>query len=135
MKVASGGEISRVMLAIKSAMARQEALPTLVFDEVDVGVGGRTAGVIADKLELLARSAQVLCITHLAQLASKGTTHLTIEKRESEDRTFVSVVPVTGEERVAEIARMIGGSEVTDTVLNHAREMLASSHNAVTISK
>ena len=125
-KVASGGEISRVMLAIKSAMARQEALPTMVFDEVDVGVGGRTAGVIADKLEMLARSAQVLCITHLAQLASRGLFHFYIEKSESAERTFVSVVPVTGDTRVAEIARMIGGSEVTDTVLRHAAEMLAA---------
>jgi DNA repair protein RecN (Recombination protein N) len=125
-RVASGGEISRVMLAIKSAMARQEALPTMVFDEVDVGVGGRTAGVIADKLETLARSAQVLCITHLAQLASRGQFHFYIEKTESIERTFVSVVPVTGVERIAEIARMIGGSEVTDTVLRHAREMLGA---------
>jgi len=126
-RVASGGEISRVMLAIKSAMARQEALPTMVFDEVDVGVGGRTAGVIADKLEMLARSAQVLCITHLAQLAARGTIHFFIEKRESKDRTLVTVAPVSGDARVDEIARMIGGSDITETVRLHAREMLAAS--------
>lgn len=127
-KVASGGEISRVMLAIKSAMALQEALPTMVFDEIDVGVGGRTAGVIAEKLNLLAASAQVLCITHLAQLASRGRFHFYIEKSESADRTVVTVAPVVGEARVAEIARMIGGGEVTETVVLHAREMLTAAH-------
>ena len=124
-KVASGGEISRVTLAIKSAMAKQETLPTMVFDEIDVGVGGRTASVIADKLKGLSRSAQILCITHLAQLASKGDTHFLIEKRVEADRTATTVVPLDPDQRVAEIARMIGGAEVTDTVLQHAREMLS----------
>ncbi|HZP81406.1 MAG TPA: DNA repair protein RecN [Chthonomonadaceae bacterium] len=123
-KVASGGEISRVMLAIKSAMARQEPLPTMVFDEIDVGVGGRTASVIADKLAALSRAAQVLCITHLAPLASRGDRHFSIEKRVQGNRTTVVVTPLTPEERVTELARMIGGTEVTETVLQHAREML-----------
>jgi DNA repair protein RecN (Recombination protein N) len=124
-KVASGGEISRVMLAIKSAMARQETLPTMVFDEIDIGVGGRTAGVIADKMAHLARAAQILCITHLAQLASKADTHFYIEKRIVGNRTSVRVNPLTPEERVAEVARMIGGTDLTESVLQHAREMLA----------
>jgi DNA repair protein RecN (Recombination protein N) len=123
-KVASGGEISRVMLAIKSAMARQEPLPTMVFDEIDVGVGGRTASVIADKLAALSRAAQVLCITHLAPLASRGDRHFSIEKRVQGNRTTVVVTPLTPDERITELARMIGGTEVTETVLQHAREML-----------
>jgi DNA repair protein RecN (Recombination protein N) len=123
-KVASGGEISRVTLAIKSAMARQEGLPTMVFDEIDIGIGGRTASVIAEKLAHLACTAQVICITHLAQIASRGTTHFSIEKRVDGDRTSVAVTPLTPEQRVPEVARMIGGANVTDAVLQHAREML-----------
>jgi DNA repair protein RecN (Recombination protein N) len=124
-KVASGGEISRVMLAIKSALARQEALPTMVFDEIDIGVGGRTAAVIAEKMAALSHAAQILCITHLAQIASRGEHHFYIEKRVVGERTSVVVTPLTPEERISEVARMIGGAEVTDTVLQHAREMLA----------
>lgn len=123
-KVASGGEISRVMLAIKSAMARQEALPTMVFDEIDVGVGGRTAAMIAEKMAALARSAQILCITHLAQIASRGEHHYYIEKKLAKHHTTVVVTRLTPEQRIAEVARMIGGVELTDTVLQHAREML-----------
>ncbi len=123
-KIASGGEISRVMLAIKSALARQEALPTMVFDEIDVGVGGRTASVLADKMVNLSQTTQILCITHLAQIASCGQRHFYIEKQSEETSTRVTVVPLTPEERVLEIARMIGGTNLTDTVLQHAREML-----------
>ncbi|GDX40204.1 DNA repair protein RecN [Armatimonadota bacterium] len=123
-KIASGGEISRVMLAIKSALARQEALPTMVFDEIDVGVGGRTASVLADKMVNLSQTTQILCITHLAQIASCGQRHFYIEKQSEEMSTRVTVVPLTPEERVLEIARMIGGTNLTDTVLQHAREML-----------
>lgn len=123
-RVASGGEISRVMLAIKSALARQEPLPTMVFDEVDVGVGGRTASVIADKIVALARSAQVICITHLAQIASRASRHFHIEKRVEGERTSVTVTMLEGEQRVQEIARMIGGYDITPTVLQNAREML-----------
>lgn len=124
-KVASGGEISRVMLAVKAALARQEALPTMVFDEIDVGVGGRTANAIADKMATLAKSAQILCITHLAQIASRGRHHYYIEKQVKANRTVVTVVPLSPDERVSEIARMIGGSSLSETVLQHAREMLS----------
>jgi DNA repair protein RecN (Recombination protein N) len=124
-KVASGGEISRVMLAVKAALARQEALPTMVFDEIDVGVGGRTSSVIADKMATLAKSAQILCITHLAQIASRGQHHYYIEKQVKGDRTVVTVTPLTPDQRVSEIARMIGGAKLSETVLQHAREMLA----------
>jgi DNA repair protein RecN (Recombination protein N) len=124
-KIASGGEISRVMLAIKSALARQEPLPTMVFDEIDVGVGGRTGSVIADKLAAISQSAQVLCITHLPQIASRGRSHFYIEKQVVDDRTVVCVSPLSPEQRVDELARMLGGAEVTETVRQHAREMLA----------
>jgi DNA repair protein RecN (Recombination protein N) len=127
-KVASGGEISRVMLAVKAALARQEALPTMVFDEIDIGVGGRTANAIADKMATLAKSAQILCITHLAQIASRGQHHYYIEKQVKGDRTIVTVIPLTPDQRVSEIARMIGGAKLSETVLQHAREMLAVSN-------
>lgn len=123
-KIASGGEISRVMLAIKSAMARQEPLPTMVFDEIDAGVGGRTASVIADKLQHLSRAAQVLCITHLARIASRADRHFLIEKREEDGRTHVAITLLDRNQREQEIARMIGGTQVTETVLRSAREML-----------
>ncbi|MCC6728912.1 MAG: DNA repair protein RecN [Chthonomonadales bacterium] len=125
-RIASGGEMSRVMLAIKGAMARQEPLPTMVFDEIDVGVGGRTAGVIAGKLAALARAAQVLCITHLPQIASRGGSHHFIEKTTASDRTIVSVSTLTADARVQEIARMLGGADVSEVVIQHAREMLGA---------
>ncbi len=123
-RIASGGEISRVMLAIKSAMARQEPLPTMVFDEIDVGVGGRTATVIGQKLSALARAAQVICITHLPQIASRGDTHLYIEKQVIGDRTTVALIPLSAQERVQEIARMLGGDQSNETVMKLAEEML-----------
>jgi DNA repair protein RecN (Recombination protein N) len=123
-RIASGGEISRVMLAIKSAMARQEPLPTMVFDEIDSGIGGRTASVIADKLVRISRTAQVLCITHLPQIASRADRHFYIEKQEINGRTLVTVFPLSSDERVEELARMLGGTNVTETVRRHAREML-----------
>ena len=123
-KIASGGEISRVMLAMKSVLARTLALPTLVFDEIDSGIGGRTGVVIADKLAALGRTAQVLCITHLPQIAARGKTHFAIEKHVEANRTVISVSVLPPEERVHEIARMLGGDG--ETVLRHAQEMLAA---------
>nr|CAA9269513.1 DNA repair protein RecN [uncultured Armatimonadetes bacterium] len=123
-RIASGGEISRVMLAMKSVLARIEAVPTLVFDEIDTGIGGRTGMVLADKLATLAGNAQILCITHLPQIAARGSAHLYIEKRVDKGRTAVAVTPLESEGRVQEIARMLGGTRLTDTVLQHAREML-----------
>ena len=123
-KIASGGEISRVMLAIKSAMAAQDALPTMVFDEIDVGVGGRTASVIASKLQSLAAKSQVLCITHLPQIAARADRHYLIEKELSDGRTSVRITPLAAEARVREVARMMAGTHITDTALRHARELL-----------
>jgi DNA repair protein RecN (Recombination protein N) len=124
-RIASGGEMSRIMLAMKSVLVRAGATPTMIFDEVDVGVGGRTAQTIADKLGALAGQAQVLCITHLPQIASRADVHFAIEKRVEEGRTIVSVTPLDAEGRIEEIARMLGGTRRTDAVVQHAREMLS----------
>ena len=124
-KIASGGEMSRIMLAIKSVMAQIEAVPTMIFDEIDVGVGGRTANTIADKMDALAHRAQILCITHLPQIASRAGTHFLIEKQVAGGRTTVSVRTLELDARVDEIARMLGGARKTDAVVQHAREMLA----------
>lgn len=121
-RIASGGELSRVMLAIKSVLAGVEDVPTLVFDEIDIGIGGRTAGVVGEKLHSLSRQRQILCITHLPQIASRARLHLLIEKREAEGRTVTAVTPVEGEARVREIARMLG--DTGESALHHAREML-----------
>jgi DNA repair protein RecN (Recombination protein N) len=124
-KIASGGEMSRIMLAMKSVLARTGAVPTMIFDEIDVGVGGRTALTIADKLAGLGKCAQILCITHLPQIAARADSHFLIEKRIEGGRTIVSVASLTPEARVEEIARMLGGSLRSEAVVQHAREMLA----------
>lgn len=124
-RIASGGEMSRVMLAVKSVMASVDSLPTLIFDEIDVGVGARTAEVIGEKLELLSKNSQILCITHLPQIASRPADHFYIEKQLSDRRTVVRVRRLSDKERVAELARMLGGAKPSDTAVRHAREMLA----------
>ncbi len=123
-RIASGGELSRVMLAIKSVLAGVEDVPTLVFDEIDIGIGGRTASVVGEKLHSLSQQRQILCITHLPQIASRARLHLLIEKREVEGRTVTAVTPVEGEARVQEIARMLG--DTGESALRHAREMLGA---------
>jgi len=124
-KIASGGEISRVMLGIKSAMAGLAGVPTLVFDEVDVGLGGRAAAVVARKLEQLAEHYQVLVISHLPQIASRATSHYRIEKAEQGDRVRTSVRPLAGDERVDEIGRMLSGDQLSEGARSAARELLA----------
>jgi DNA repair protein RecN (Recombination protein N) len=124
-KIASGGEISRVMLAVKTAMAGRAGVPTLIFDEVDVGLGGRAAAVVARKLEALAQHYQIIVISHLPQIASRATSHNRIEKVESSGRATTQVRTLSPDERVAEVARMLAGEEVGDSALAHAREMLA----------
>jgi DNA repair protein RecN (Recombination protein N) len=126
-KIASGGEMSRIMLAMKSVLARTGAIPTMIFDEIDVGVGGRTAQTIGDKLEALAQGAQIMCITHLPQIASRAGAHFFIEKQVHDGRTTVSVAPLDSEGRIEEIARMLGGSRRSEAVVQHAREMLSVS--------
>jgi DNA repair protein RecN (Recombination protein N) len=109
-KIASGGETSRLMLGLKGVLARADQTPTLIFDEIDQGIGGRVGGVVGEKLWRLARNHQVLCITHLPQLAAYGDQHFRVEKVQRGGRTFTTVGPLTHEERLAELAQMLGGS-------------------------
>jgi len=123
-KVASGGELARIMLAMKNVMAEQDSVPTLIFDEVDAGVSGRAAQKVAVKLSSVARNKQVLCVTHLPQIAAMADTHLLISKAEHNDRTYTSVQPLDKEGRVDEIARIIGGAVISDVTRKSAEEML-----------
>ncbi len=123
-KIASGGELSRLMLILKVIMAEEDQIPTMVFDEIDAGIGGRTAQAVAEKLLLLGLSHQVICVTHLPQIASMANKHFYIEKKTHRERTMVEVRALEKNERVDELARMLGGAEVTSTTREHAREML-----------
>ena len=123
-KIASGGELARIMLALKNVLAEQESIGTLVFDEVDTGVSGRAAQKVAEKLAQVSRRKQVLCVTHLPQLAAMADTHFSVEKGESKGRTFTRVVLLDRERRKAELARITGGSKVTDALLESAGELL-----------
>jgi DNA repair protein RecN (Recombination protein N) len=122
-KIASGGEMSRVMLALKTVLADAAPVPTLVFDEIDAGIGGRTAHAVGEQIAQLARHFQILCVTHLPQIACRANRHLLIEKHTDGEATRVSVQPLTGEARVQEIARMLAGTP-TETARQHARELL-----------
>lgn len=123
-RIASGGELSRVMLALKSVLAREDHMPTLIFDEVDAGIGGQTARVVGEKLHRIARSHQIFCITHLPQIASHGDQHYRVEKSEDIDRTTTQLRPLDFAERIDEIARMTSGDEITEATRRHAEEML-----------
>lgn len=123
-KIASGGELSRVMLAIKTILAGTDQVETLIFDEVDTGVSGRAAQAIAEKLARVASKRQVLCITHLPQVASLADAHFLIQKEMSENETMTRVERLSDDERVIELARMLGGAEVTTKTKEHAREMI-----------
>ena len=123
-KVASGGELARIMLAIKNVLSQQDQVSTLVFDEVDTGVSGRAAQKVAEKLRSVAANKQVLCVTHLPQIAAMGDTHLLISKTEREGRTYTSVTPLDREGRKQELARIIGGANITEITLKSAEEML-----------
>jgi DNA repair protein RecN (Recombination protein N) len=123
-KVASGGELARIMLAIKNVLAEQDQVSTLIFDEVDTGVSGRAAVKVAEKLHSIAKNKQVLCITHLPQIAARGDNHMLISKSERDGRTYTTVTPLDREGRKQELARIIGGANITETTLKSAEEML-----------
>jgi DNA repair protein RecN (Recombination protein N) len=125
-KIASGGEISRVMLALKTILAEIDEMPTMIFDEIDAGIGGRTAYIIGQKLKQIAKVRQVLCITHLPQIACMADAHFLVEKTVYGNRTKIEARRLNEEERVHEIARMLGGQK-TEITLAHAREMLQTS--------
>jgi DNA repair protein RecN (Recombination protein N) len=122
-RIISGGELSRVMLALKSIPAEVDSLPVLIFDEVDAGIGGRTAESVGKKLRAISEKHQLLCITHLPQIASLGDFHLKIEKKDKDKRVSVDVREIEGKERLDEIARMLSGTS-TKTSLKHAEELL-----------
>jgi len=123
-RIASGGELSRIMLALKSVGKEAQSMKTLIFDEIDSGIGGKTAEYVARKLRELSRRHQVICITHLPQIASFAAHHFRIEKQVEKNRTFTRVAALDFEERVKEIARLLAGSRITATSLRNAREML-----------
>lgn len=123
-KIASGGELARIMLALKNVLAEQESVGTLVFDEVDTGVSGRAAQKVAEKLAQVSRRKQVLCVTHLPQLAAMADTHFSVEKGENKGRTFTHVILLDREQRKAELARITGGAAVTPALLESAGELL-----------
>ena len=123
MEVASGGELSRIMLAIKTVLADSDDIPTLIFDEIDTGISGRTAQKVSEKLSYIAKSHQVICITHLPQIAAMADTHFEIHKAASEGSTATSIRRLNREQTVEELARLLGGAKITDTVIQNAREM------------
>ena len=122
--VASGGEISRIMLALKSVFATQDPVFTLIFDEIDAGIGGATARRVSEKMMLLSSQRQVLCITHLAQIAAPANAHYIVVKSTEKGRAGTKVIALTGEQREQEIARLLDGS-VSEASLEHARALIA----------
>lgn len=124
-KIASGGELSRIMLAMKKTLARAVGIPTLIFDEIDAGIGGRVAQIVGEKLRSISEDHQVFCITHLPQIACYANAHFKVAKEAKKKRVITSVRVLSGDERVEEIARMLGGMQVTEKTKEHALEMIS----------
>lgn len=124
--VASGGELSRIMLAIKTVLASRDRIPTMIFDEIDTGISGKTAWKVSEKLGRLAQSHQVICITHLPQIAAMADNHYKIAKQAVDNKTVTDIVQLGEVETVDELARMLGSDEITDTVRENARELIAT---------
>lgn len=129
-KIASGGELSRVMLAIRCVLSNSDIVSTMIFDEIDTGVSGRAAQKIAYKMHEMSAFKQILCVTHLAQIAVYGNNHLLIEKKTSNENTFTNVQSLSDSERVYEIARIIGGDIITEATLNSAKELISYAQNS-----
>lgn len=129
-KIASGGELSRITLALKTILARRQEVETVIFDEVDAGIGGRIADVVGRKLKNLSAGRQILCITHLPQIAAYGQRHLKVIKSSADGRTRSTIEPLKDRDRVAELARMLAGEELTDKARAHAAEMLKRASEA-----
>ena len=125
-KIASGGELARIMLAMKNVLSEQDMVGTLVFDEVDTGVSGRAAQKVAEKMARISRRKQVLCVTHLPQLAAMADTHFSVEKGEKNGRTYTAVQRLDREQRRQELARLTGGAHITPTMLEGAEELLSA---------
>jgi DNA repair protein RecN (Recombination protein N) len=122
-KIASGGEMSRVMLALKTVMAGADSIETFIFDEIDQGVSGRTAQMVAEKLSMLSSSHQIFCITHLPQIAAMARSHYLIEKRSDDKKTTTAVTELDKGSMIKELARLIGGARITEATLKAAAEM------------
>lgn len=122
-KVASGGELSRIMLAIKTVLSEKDGVETLIFDEIDTGISGRTAQKVSEKLSEISKKRQVLCITHLAQIAAMADSHYMIEKNVVENKTITGIRHLSEQEIIEELARILGGAEITETIRNSAKEM------------
>ncbi|MEN6485427.1 MAG: DNA repair protein RecN [Syntrophobacteraceae bacterium] len=129
-RIASGGELSRILLALKSLLSRKGEAETLIFDEVDTGIGGRTAELVGLQLKRLAEKHQVICITHLPQIACHGKTHYKVAKNAGDGGTVTTIRPIASEDRVEELARMLGGISISEKVRAHARELLQQTQNA-----
>lgn len=121
--VASGGELSRIMLAIKTVMATKDDVDTLIFDEIDTGISGRTAQKVSEKLSIIGKNRQIICITHLPQIAAMADVHFSIEKNVKMDETLTTIHKLSEEEQIQELARILGGAKITETVIQSAREM------------
>ena len=121
--VASGGELSRIMLAVKAVLADKEDTPTLIFDEIDTGISGITAGRVAEKMHVIGRSRQVICITHLPQIAAMADAHYLIQKDTTSNRTKTEILCLDEQESVRELARLLGGAKVTGKIMESAAEM------------
>jgi DNA repair protein RecN (Recombination protein N) len=122
-KIVSGGELSRIMLALKAILADRDQIETLIFDEIDTGISGRTAQKVSEKMAVIGRHHQVLCITHLPQIAAMADTHFEIEKHIEGSATTTQIHPLSQESSIRELARLLGGARITDAVLENAREM------------
>lgn len=128
-QVASGGELSRIMLAFKTVLADKDDIQTLIFDEIDTGISGKTAWKVSEKLGILGKNHQVVCITHLPQIAAMSDVHFLIEKSAKKDRTVTTIKKISEEDDLRELARMLGGAEITEAALQNAREMKALAKN------
>ena len=122
-KIASGGEISRVMLALKTVLSAYDEIPTMIFDEIDTGISGQAGKAVAEKMKIIGETHQVICVTHLPVIAASGKNNYFIEKNTKEGRTFTEVIKLKEEQIISEIARILAGNDLTDAVLKHAKEL------------
>ncbi|NLY71883.1 MAG: DNA repair protein RecN, partial [Clostridiales bacterium] len=126
-KIASGGEISRIMLAFKRIVGDYTRIPTMIFDEIDSGISGVTASIVGKKLKQLSKNHQIICITHLAQIAAYSDHHYRIYKDDKDGRTLTNVLPLSDEEKKYEIARLLGGMDISDAALKNAEDLIKQS--------
>ena len=128
-QVASGGELSRIMLAFKTVLADKDDIQTLIFDEIDTGISGKTAWKVSEKMGILGRNHQIICITHLPQIAAMSDVHFLIEKNAKKERTVTTIRKISEEDDLRELARMLGGAEITEAALQNAKEMKELARN------